>query len=316
MDTPLLNDYLVVTGGSQGTEQAAENLARDYGIPVAIKIGPSHPRSSQITPLTREELNDACEPMGNAAHALTRPIPPSPIACELLLRYYYVVNNANTVFVFGYLSSSQKQVQGNTGFAVQAAIELQKRIFLYDVNFHQWYEWHPRRHLYTALPTLTIAAHATILAMMNHSFMAHAAQLPRIGFHPVTTIALPEWTDQQAREDGHFTTFQFAMHVQHSTREGLVTDTCLPIRASSIRVLCLFLLSFPINTSHASLVRHSHRSRTWHEVCWLLLFIHSLIESSSQTPSRRGLKPGGIPPHPPLLYPPPRAWTRVFLPSI
>lgn len=143
MDIPLLNDYLVVTGGSQGTEQAAENLARDYGIPVAIKIGPNHPRSSRITPLTREELNDACEPMGNAAHALTRPIPSSPIACELLLRYYYVVNNADAIFVFGYLSSSQKQVQGNTGFAVQAAIELQKRIFLYDVNFHQWYEWHP-----------------------------------------------------------------------------------------------------------------------------------------------------------------------------
>lgn len=109
MDIPLLNDYLVVTGGSQGTEQAAENLARDYGIPVAIKIGPSHPRSSSITPLTREELNDACEPMGNAAHALTRPIPPSPIACELLLRYYYVVNDADAIFVFGYLSSSQKQ---------------------------------------------------------------------------------------------------------------------------------------------------------------------------------------------------------------
>lgn len=145
MDIPRLNDYLVVTGGSQGTEQAAETLARDYGIPVAIKIGPNHPRSSRITPLTREELNDACEPMGNAAHALTRPIPPSPIACELLLRYYYVVNDADAVFVFGYLSSSQKQVQGNTGFAVQAAIELQKRIFLYDVNFHQWYEWNSAR---------------------------------------------------------------------------------------------------------------------------------------------------------------------------
>ena len=143
MVIPRLNDYLVVTGGSQGTEQAAETLARDYGIPVAIKIGPNHPRSSRITPLTREELNDACEPMGNAAHAITRPVPKSPIACELLLRYYFVVNEADSIFVFGYLSSSQKQVQGNTGFAVQAAIELQKRIFLYDVNFHQWYEWHP-----------------------------------------------------------------------------------------------------------------------------------------------------------------------------
>ena len=143
MSLPLLNDYLVVTGGSQGTEQTAETLAIDCGIPVVIKIGPNHPRSSRITPLTRDELNDACEPIGNAAHALTRPIPSSPIACELLLRYYYVVNDVDTLFVFGYLSSSQKQVQGNTGFAVQAAVQLQKRIFLYDVNFHQWYEWHP-----------------------------------------------------------------------------------------------------------------------------------------------------------------------------
>lgn len=143
MDIPLLNDYLIVTGGSQGTEKEAETLALYYGIPVTIKIGPSHAQSSRITPLTHEELNNTCKPLGNAAHALTRPIPRSPVACEQILRYYYVVNEVDSIFVFGYLSSSHKQVQGNTGFAVQAAADLQKRIFLYDINYHQWYEWQP-----------------------------------------------------------------------------------------------------------------------------------------------------------------------------
>ena len=36
MDIPRLNDYRIVTGGSQGAEQAAETLALEYGIPVTI----------------------------------------------------------------------------------------------------------------------------------------------------------------------------------------------------------------------------------------------------------------------------------------
>ena len=37
MDIPRLHDYRIVTGGSQGAEQAAETLALEYGIPVTSK---------------------------------------------------------------------------------------------------------------------------------------------------------------------------------------------------------------------------------------------------------------------------------------
>ena len=143
MDIPPLNDYGIVTGGSQGAEQAAESLALEYGIPVTIKIGPNHPRSTHVSPLTREDLENACEPLSHAAYTLGRPVPKSPIACELLLRYYFVVNESDTIFAFGYLSASQKQVQGGTGWAVQIGVDLNKRVFVYDVNFHYWYEWNP-----------------------------------------------------------------------------------------------------------------------------------------------------------------------------
>ena len=143
MDIPPLNDYRIVTGGSQGAEQAAETLALEYGIHVTIKIGPNHPRSTHITPLTREDLENACEPLGHAAYTLGRPVPKSPIACELLLRYYFAVNEADSIFAFGYLSASQKEVQGGTGWAVQIAVDLNKHVFVYDVNFHHWYEWTP-----------------------------------------------------------------------------------------------------------------------------------------------------------------------------
>ena len=143
MDIPPLNDYRIVTGGSQGAEQAAETLALDYGIPVTIKIGPNHPRSTHITPLTREDLENACEPLSHTAYTLGRPVPKSPIACELLLHYYFVVNEADSIFAFGYLSASQKQEQSGTGWAVQIAVDLNKHVFAYDVNFHHWYEWNP-----------------------------------------------------------------------------------------------------------------------------------------------------------------------------
>ena len=140
MDIPPLNDYRIVTGGSQVAEQAAETLALDYSIPVTIQIGPNHPRSTHITPLTQEDLESACEPLGHAACTLRRPVPKSPIACEVLLRYYFVVNEADSIFAFGYLSASQKQLQGGTGWAVQIAVDLNKLVFVYDVNFHHWYE--------------------------------------------------------------------------------------------------------------------------------------------------------------------------------
>ena len=98
MDIPPLNDYRIVTGGSQGAEQAAETLALEYSIPVTIKIGPNHPRSTHFTPLTREDLENACEPLSHAAYTLGRPVPKSPIACELLLHYYFVVNEADYFF--------------------------------------------------------------------------------------------------------------------------------------------------------------------------------------------------------------------------
>ena len=50
MDIPRLNDYRIVTGGSQGAEQAAETLALEYGIPVTIKIGPNHPEAPTSPP--------------------------------------------------------------------------------------------------------------------------------------------------------------------------------------------------------------------------------------------------------------------------
>ena len=151
MDIPPLNDYRIVTGGSQGAEQAAETLALDYGIPVTIKIGPNLPRSTHITPMTREDLENACEPLSHAASTLGRPVPKSPIACELLLRYYFVVNEVDSIFAFGYLSASQKQVQGGTGWAVQIAVDLNKRVFVYDVNFHHWYEWNPSSTRWTLM---------------------------------------------------------------------------------------------------------------------------------------------------------------------
>ena len=113
----------------------------DYGIPMTIKIGPNHLRSTNITPLRREDLENACERLGDAAYTLGRPVPKSPIACELLLHYYFVVKEADSIFAFWYLSSSQKQVQGGTGWVVQIAVDLNKHVFVYDVNFHHWYEW-------------------------------------------------------------------------------------------------------------------------------------------------------------------------------
>ena len=59
---PIGNEYELYTGGCHGADEEAENMGLEMGFKVHIKIGPQHPCSQRITPLTQEELL-AAEPI-------------------------------------------------------------------------------------------------------------------------------------------------------------------------------------------------------------------------------------------------------------
>ena len=84
-----------------------------------------------------DEKEDAGDVIQEAAFILGRCL---PNRLDLLYRKYYKVKNSDTTYAFGVLAENRKEVEGSVGWTVQMAIQLQKHVFVFDVNTHQWYK--------------------------------------------------------------------------------------------------------------------------------------------------------------------------------
>ena len=74
MDISIGNEHTLYTGGCNGVDICAEDMALSLGFQVHVKIGPSHRRSSTITPLSYSELNMANPALHKANIFLKRKI--------------------------------------------------------------------------------------------------------------------------------------------------------------------------------------------------------------------------------------------------
>ena len=52
MEVGILNGRVLYTGGAEGVDALAEELARRYDMSVCVIIPPTHSRAVRITPLT------------------------------------------------------------------------------------------------------------------------------------------------------------------------------------------------------------------------------------------------------------------------
>jgi len=74
-----------------------------------------------------------------AAFILNRPLPP-PRCFGPLYRKYYKVKNSDTTYAFGILEENRKEVQGTQGWSVQMALQMEKKVYVYDDKTRQWYK--------------------------------------------------------------------------------------------------------------------------------------------------------------------------------
>ena len=137
IDIPILSHFMLITGGD---EDEADGLARDYGMQVDVVIGPSHRRTRFITPLTKHELDQAASPTDTARAALRRRID-SPRLIELVHCSYHIALRAEAVYAFGSFTSNYRQMDGDVGWTVQFAIQLQKYVFGFDQRTRKWYRY-------------------------------------------------------------------------------------------------------------------------------------------------------------------------------
>ena len=136
MEISILSHFSLITGG----DDEAEGLARDYGMQVDVVIGPSHPRIRFITPLTKHALDLAASPTDTARTVLRRRINSSQ-AMEFVHCSYHIALQAEAVYVFGSFTSNFKQMEGDVGWTLQFAIQMQRPVFGFDERTPKWYRY-------------------------------------------------------------------------------------------------------------------------------------------------------------------------------
>lgn len=145
MEIPEGEKYTIVTGGAQGADAYAERLALAYECKVIIMIGPNHPRAKCISPIVPvyADLLNAQRAVRQAKKVLQRNVEVGTGGYfdELLIRNYFIAKDSYALYAFGYLESNKTKVQGGTGWTVQIAVDMGKKIYLFDLTENQWYEF-------------------------------------------------------------------------------------------------------------------------------------------------------------------------------
>ena len=131
--------FILCTGGAKGTDQVAEELALQFGLKVEVLIPPRHPRRQTVTPLHPRVLTLADPYLEVAAERLGKRMPTEKYVLQLLQRNFEISRRADTVYAFGILEDDCRRVLGGTGWTVQLALDMGKKVFVYDIESEAWF---------------------------------------------------------------------------------------------------------------------------------------------------------------------------------
>ena len=75
MQLTIGHGHVMYTGGAQGTDTLAEEMAKEYGMQIEVLVPPNHPRAKFTSPASVEVLMQADPAIGAAAHKLCKRVP-------------------------------------------------------------------------------------------------------------------------------------------------------------------------------------------------------------------------------------------------
>ena len=84
-----------------------------------------------------EEEQQAIRAIHEAAYILDRRLPDN---LDPLLRKYYDAKYSDTIYAFGVLAENRKYVERCQGWSVQLALQLAKKVLVYDTKTKQWFQ--------------------------------------------------------------------------------------------------------------------------------------------------------------------------------
>ncbi|MGL6064647.1 MAG: hypothetical protein ACRC0V_05760 [Fusobacteriaceae bacterium] len=162
-----LVEYTNYSGGAVGGDTKWEIIGKEFGLGKQVNYRPEHLKN-----LPKEQLQEVEEAYQQAVKNLGRtPLAPHTFAGGLVRRDYLQAKAADAVFAIstivkpgqrcpkGYINRMNRPlVAGGTGYAVQMAINLNKPVYVFDLNTGLWFE-HDRAEnlgfIETYIPILT-----------------------------------------------------------------------------------------------------------------------------------------------------------------
>lgn len=131
----------ILSGGSKGFDEFVRHCCRQHpNIRHLICIPPCDPQAKTLVPLSKAQLNVALPEVQRTSQALGRIISKAT-TWPYLQRNAHLVSHATQVLVFGHFDDLRKHVMGVPGWTVQMAKQQGKLLFVFDMEFDEWWWW-------------------------------------------------------------------------------------------------------------------------------------------------------------------------------
>ena len=151
----------IYSGGAKGVDTHVERFCHQYGHHCIIYIPPCDvraratrsfpPLGTPIPPLTHTELQEVAPYALQASVHLGRQVT-NPMTMQYVCRNFHIIKEATLLLAFGFMDSMKKHVQGGTGWTVDMAKARNIPVYLFDLNYDEWFFWNGQRFACTVEP--------------------------------------------------------------------------------------------------------------------------------------------------------------------
>lgn len=145
-----MKHYVCHSGGAIGADNYFEAIGKEFNVEtIAYSYKTKFHTSNSKYELTKEEFLEGCEKVDLANETLNKF--KYKHILKLLARNWFQVKNADEIFAIGNIlkrSNNTDYVKGGTGWAVQMAIDHNKKVFVFDQNIIQWFFWNSEKQIF------------------------------------------------------------------------------------------------------------------------------------------------------------------------
>ena len=157
-----MNGFKMYSGGAVGADTVWGNIAKSFGMETIHFYGEGFKTPRGNTELSRTQLQEARQAVAQAAKRRGYNMPAGREDKQgnrrtesLILRNYFQVKGADSVFAIGEIDPDNRNVKGDTGWAVAMAMDMGKPVHVYDHRRNSWLTAKDGRFVRENTPYLT-----------------------------------------------------------------------------------------------------------------------------------------------------------------